>query len=195
MRVETPAPCINVYYNVFNKEDSLEFISLLDKESENDWSEIEWRNSGVGQEGRATEIRTSLSCSLIPLFKPYEQTDVSTFFHSKILNPSLKTINDYKKEHSLTHVGINEPYSVLRYFPHSEYHAHFDHSPESRRVFSTVINLQEPEEGGELEFPNFGVTVKPEAGMVICFPSNFPYLHIAHPVVSGMKHSLVTWWQ
>lgn len=195
MIVDTPASCINVYRDVFTKEDALRFLSMLDKESENDWSEIEWKNSGVGPEGRTTEIRTSLSCSLIPLFKPYEATDTSSFFHSSILDKINETILDYKQEHSLIHAGIHEPYSVLRYFPHGEYHAHFDHSPDSGRVFSVVVNLQSPEEGGELEFPNFGVTISAQPGTVMCFPSNFPYIHIAHPVVSGIKHSLVTWWR
>lgn len=195
MKVETPAPCINIYSGVFDESDSIAFIEMLDRDSRDDWSEIEWQNSRVGDDGRTTETRTSLSCSLIPLFKPYEPTETSKFFHSAILDKVTEVTSDYKKEYSLTHVGVHEPYSVLRYFPHSEYHAHFDHSPESGRVFSTVVNLQSPEHGGELEFPNFGVKIAAEPGTVICFPSNFPYLHIAHPVVSGMKHSLVTWWR
>jgi predicted 2-oxoglutarate/Fe(II)-dependent dioxygenase YbiX len=58
-----------------------------------------------------------------------------------------------------------------------------------------VAFLEEPEAGGELEFPFFGVTIKPKAGSVVLFPSNFPYVHIANPVTAGTKCSLVTWVQ
>ena len=30
-------------------------------------------------------------------------------------------------------------------------------------------------------------------GMVILFPSNYAYRHIAHPVTSGTKYAIVTW--
>jgi hypothetical protein len=44
-----------------------------------------------------------------------------------------------------------------------------------------------------LEFNNFDLTIKLEKNSIVLFPSNFPYSHIAHPVKSGVKYSLVTW--
>ena len=58
-----------------------------------------------------------------------------------------------------------------------------------------VAILGEPESGGQLEFPTFGVTVEPKFGSVIVFPSNFPYLHVAQEVKAGIKYSLVSWYQ
>ena len=40
---------------------------------------------------------------------------------------------------------------------------------------------------------NFDIKIKPQPGMLILFPSNFAYTHIAHPVTSGSKYALVTW--
>ena len=90
--------------------------------------------------------------------------------------------------------GIHEPYSVLKYYENAEYHAHYDHFRDNRRVFSVVANLGAPDAGGELEFPRMNASIKPETGSVVVFPSNFPYLHIAHPVESGVKYSLVSWY-
>jgi 2OG-Fe(II) oxygenase superfamily len=192
MRVEKPNTCINVYRDVFTKEASEGFIKKLEKETKDEWSDLEWSNSSVG-EGHVTKVRTSLGCSLIKLFKPYDPTELSEYFHKNIFEKVEAVITDYIHEH-LIHEGLHEPYSVLKYYENAEYHAHYDHFRDNRRVFSVVANLGEPEDGGELEFPQMGVTVKPEVGSVIVFPSNFPYLHIAHPVKSGIKYSLVSWY-
>ena len=115
-------------------------------------------------------------------------------FREQIYNPFIEVVNDYVSEYQLPN-GAHEIISVLKYSGLAEYHAHYDHSPDSRRIFSAVACLGEPDEGGVLEFPNLNVSIRPEAGSVILFPSNFPYMHIAHPVTSGIKYSMVTWFQ
>jgi predicted 2-oxoglutarate/Fe(II)-dependent dioxygenase YbiX len=111
-----------------------------------------------------------------------------------VYRPTIDVVHDYVREHRLLN-GAHELISILKYSGLAEYHAHHDHSPDSRRVVSLVACLGEPDEGGELEFPNFDVKIKLNAGSVILFPSNFPYTHIAHPVISGTKYSMVTWFQ
>ena len=61
------------------------------------------------------------------------------------------------------------------------------------RSVSAICYLNDDYEGGELEFVNFKLKIKPQAGMMILFPSNFAYMHIAHPVTSGTKYAMVTW--
>lgn len=192
MKLEKPNTCINVYKEVFSKESSLSFLDMLEKETENSWSELEWSNSGVGA-GTVTQVRTSLGCSLVSLFRPYEPTELSKFFHENIFSKINEVVLDYIYENILPE-GVHEPYSVLKYHENTEYHAHYDHFRDNRRVFSVVANLMSPEQGGELEFPRLDVSVTPEVGSVVIFPSNFPYLHIAHPVKTGVKYSLVSWY-
>jgi hypothetical protein len=192
MKVEKPNTCINVYKDVFSAEHSLEFIKMLEKETENEWSDLEWGNSGTGS-GFVTQVRTSLGCLLVSLFRPYEPTELSEYFHQNIFSHVEEVVRDYIQENVL-HEGVHEPYSVLKYYENTEYHAHYDHFRDNRRAFSVVANLMAPEEGGELEFPRMDVSIKPEIGSVVIFPSNFPYLHIAHPVKSGLKYSLVSWY-
>jgi hypothetical protein len=192
MKLEKLDTCINVYKEVFTKENSSLFIEKLEKEIESDWSELEWDNSGVGS-GQVTQIRTSLGCSLITLFKPYQPTEISQFFHENIFSKIQEVVLDYIYENMLPN-GIHEPYSVLKYYENAEYHAHYDHFRDNKRVFSVVASLGAPDAGGELEFPRMNASIKPETGSVVVFPSNFPYLHIAHPVESGVKYSLVSWY-
>lgn len=193
MRIEKPATCISVYKDVFEPDMAQSFIDMLNSEIENEWSEMGWNSSGVGQ-GVVTQYRTSLSCSLVPLMKPYPETDLSRFFKRTIGDKVADVAEDYRREY-LIGSAVFEPYQVLKYLPESEYHSHYDHFRDNARVFSMVANLISPESGGSLEFPIFNVEVECEAGSVVMFPSNFPYLHTAHPVVSGTKYSLVTWFR
>jgi hypothetical protein len=186
------ATCISVYEDVFDPKIASTFITQLEEEIFDDWNDLSWSESGVG-EGKVTTYRTSLSCSLIPLMKPYPETDLSKLFTSNIRTPVEEVVDDYRKQNLLPN-AFHEPFSVLKYMQEGEYHAHYDHFRDNARVFSLVAMLSEPEEGGELEFPIFNTTVKLSAGSLVLFPANFPYLHIAHPVVSGTKYSMVTWY-
>lgn len=191
MIVENPGLCISVYKDVFNP---FNFINKLEETIENSFGEdLNWDVSRVGS-GQSHQYRTSLSCSMTTLLVPYPENDLSTIFRKEVYFPTIEVVNDYVEEHRLPN-GAHEVISVLKYSGLAEYHAHHDHHSDNRRVFSLVACLGAPEEGGELEFPNFDLTIKPEAGSVIFFPSNFPYVHIAHPVSKGVKYSMVTWFQ
>jgi hypothetical protein len=92
----------------------------------------------------------------------------------------------------------DEGYRVLKYGGGAEYTAHHDHFNTNNRVLSLVAFLNDGYSGGNLIFPRFDVSIKPKAGTVIVFPSNFPYIHIAEPVGSNdnsIKYSLVTWFR
>jgi hypothetical protein len=193
MKIKKLATCVSLYEDVFNPEDAEYFLQKLEEDIKDEWNDLTWSNSGVGNQGTVTDYRTSLSCSLIPLMKPYPPTELSEFFNLNIREHVDAVVEDYRNENMLPN-AFQEPFGVLKYLPESEYHAHYDHFRDNARVFSMVGTLKEPEEGGELEFPTIGLTVPPRVGSVILFPSNFPYIHIAHPVSKGIKFSMVTWY-
>jgi hypothetical protein len=186
---EKPAVGINVYKNVFQAK---KFLEEFEKEAENDWSEISWAVSGVGEESKTTPYRTSVSASLASLMPPYQKTDLSELFYNDIKKHIDRLVVDYINEYHIPG-AVSEIWQILKYVPGAEYKAHFDHGPTAPRVFSMVAFMQSPEQGGELEFPHFDVTIAAEEGTVIYFPSSYPYLHIAHPVEKGIKYSMVTW--
>jgi hypothetical protein len=190
MIVEKIAPAISIYKDVFNAS---HFIDSLEKECEDDWSTLQWTNSGTGG-GSINSFRTSVSVGLGTLFPPFEKTDLSSIFQDTVRTPIEKVVKDYIDDYFIPN-GISEEWQVLKYYEGAEYKGHYDHGPNAPRIFSMVAILKAPESGGNLEFPNFTNTVAIEDGMVILFPSNFPYLHIAHPVKSGVKYSLVTWFR
>jgi hypothetical protein len=56
-------------------------------------------------------------------------------------------------------------------------------------AFSMIVYLNDEYEGGEIEFPNQGISLKPEEGSLIIFPSNEPYLHKVNEVLSGKRYT------
>ena len=82
---------------------------------------------------------------------------------------------------------------MMTYNNLTEYKKHYDGGTILGRAISAICYLNDDYEGGEIEFPNFKIKIKPESGMLILFPSNYAYSHIAHPVTSGTKYAIVTW--
>lgn len=61
------------------------------------------------------------------------------------------------------------------------------------RDFTIIFYLNDNYTGGELVFPNQGVTISPKAGSVVIFPSDHRYPHEVVPVKEGVRYALVSW--
>ena len=61
------------------------------------------------------------------------------------------------------------------------------------RDVSFLFYLNDQYGGGELEFYELGLTIKPKKGMMIAFPSYKEFAHKVHPVTWGYRYSLVSW--
>jgi Rps23 Pro-64 3,4-dihydroxylase Tpa1-like proline 4-hydroxylase len=71
--------------------------------------------------------------------------------------------------------------------------AHIDHGVSSR-VLSTVTYLNDNYEGGEIEFRQSNVKIKPEKGSIVFFPSNYLYIHEVYPIINGTRYSMPHWY-
>ena len=61
------------------------------------------------------------------------------------------------------------------------------------RDVSFLFYLNDQYGGGELEFNDLGLTIKPKKGMMIAFPSYKDFAHMVHPVTWGHRYTLVSW--
>ncbi|MEQ1579535.1 MAG: 2OG-Fe(II) oxygenase [Steroidobacteraceae bacterium] len=61
------------------------------------------------------------------------------------------------------------------------------------RDLSVVCFLNDDFAGGELVFPGLDLTIKPQAGTLVCFPADHNYIHGVNPVTAGHRYTLVTW--
>jgi len=99
-----------------------------------------------------------------------------------------------------------EPWQVLHYGAGGHYIPHVDAETLYKddaglelwektldRDLSVVYFLNDDFAGGELVFPELELVVRPERGMLVCFPSDHHYIHEVKPVTSGHRYTVVTW--
>jgi prolyl 4-hydroxylase len=97
-----------------------------------------------------------------------------------------------------------EPCSILRYREGHFYQRHVDNLLLASRFqeveqgiptrdISVVGYLNDGFVGGETYFDRQDVTVKPEAGAVLVFPSYFTHPHASLPVRQGQKYAFTSW--
>jgi len=104
---------------------------------------------------------------------------------------SLQAIKAYKKEHNIqTHQWPEnfklEPIRMKRYLPNTEdvFDEHVDvtNYASARRFLVFFIYLSDDFEGGETNFSQFKIKVKPKQGSLLMFPPLWNWLHQAQPV-------------
>jgi prolyl 4-hydroxylase len=102
-----------------------------------------------------------------------------------------------------------ESFQVLRYEKTQKYDVHHDgsandfHMAAGPRVLTFFMYLSDVEEGGETHFPKLNITVRPEKGSALLWPSvqsDFPNskleqmtYHAALPVKRGTKYAANSW--
>ena len=92
--------------------------------------------------------------------------------------------------------GDVDQISILKYEKTGYLPEHIDQGISSR-VLSVVAYLNDDYEGGEITFTgigNGGITIKPEAGSAVFFPSNFVGSHTISEVKSGTRYAVPNWY-
>lgn len=104
----------------------------------------------------------------------------------------LGPVKDYSKRFNIGELRYWEAMNLVKYGPGEHFQEHHDHGYSYNCTVSLVLYLNDDYEGGEIYFRLQDLMVKPDAGDLFIFPSNFMYPHRAMPVESGTKYSLVT---
>lgn len=182
--------CINIFENVW--PDPSQTIDLLERECTNKDSGVYFARAETIGSGVYQDQRTNSNLSLTNLAQ-ITSNPVLQNIHNQFNMLLLAATSNYVKRYEIQEGLWHEPYGVLRYNGGEEYKAHYDGGSDMGRCISALVYLNDDYTGGEIEFPNFNVKIKPQAGMLILFPSTFPYTHIAHPVIEGTKYAIVTW--
>jgi predicted 2-oxoglutarate/Fe(II)-dependent dioxygenase YbiX len=156
---------------------------------------VHWRDASVGGAGHsrvAKDIRSNKSLSVSDEAFGNDSLLLQSV-HNDFYQLLLSATAFYQEKYQIHEPLFHEPYQALKYQTGTEYKAHYDGNTTSGRFLSAITYLNDDYNGGELEFPNFGVKIKPREGDLVLFPSNYAYAHIAHPVTSGTKYAIVTW--
>jgi hypothetical protein len=101
-------------------------------------------------------------------------------------------VEDYRRDYNIMPLKYWESFNFIKYGPGQHFKEHHDHGYSYNCTVSLVAYINDDYDGGELYFRLQGLNIKPKAGDLYIFPSNFMYPHQAMPVHSGTKYSIVT---
>lgn len=194
LKVENPVPGVLIHSGWYPKEGTQGLLDEVIVAADVEYSVCPWTRSTLGDDFRVADYRSTVESAVGNVFGINDETffplqkKLSAFIRD--LDP---LVHDFRSVYDL-HVTEDAGFQVLRYENKAEYRIHHDHGAHNERSLSMVCFLNDNFVGGELEFPYFDLKITPVQGMVVLFPSNFPYAHIAHPVEDGSKYSLVTWY-
>jgi hypothetical protein len=186
----TVGGCIDIFENAWPDPEIT--IARMEQTCSDINSGVGWGRAGTVGQGHRQGARTNLGLG-ITVSGEGSDNQAMKDMHNQMYFLLMATTIPYSQKYNINEYLYHEPYQALKYRSGEFYKAHYDGGTESGRSISAVVYLNDDYEGGEIEFPNFKIKLKPEKGMLILFPSNYAYAHIAHPVTKGTKYSLVTW--
>lgn len=184
------AGCIDIFENVW--PDPAGTIAMIERECANTESGVNWQRSGTVGQGPFQDARTNFDLGVTWLAETIGNQTMKDI-HNQYYFLLLAALGPYASKYNIREPLHHEHYNLLKYKSGQEYKEHYDGGTDLGRSISAICYLNNDFEGGEIEFPNFNIKIKPEPGMLVLFPSNYAYRHIAHPVTAGTKYAIVTW--
>ena len=185
----TVAGCIDIFENAW--PDPQETIAMVEEQCSIKDSGLSWHRATTLGQGAHQNIRTNYHLGLTETALITSNPAAQNVHNQMYMLLAAATV-PYASKHGIENL-FHEDYNMLRYQGGQEYKAHADGFTKDGRCVSAIVYLNNDYEGGEVEFVNYGIKIKPEPGMLLLFPSNYAYRHIAHPVKSGTKYAIVTW--
>ena len=180
--------CIAIYKNLWpNPTETIEMAESANQIDSAHWEKAPTIDGGLKQTHRVNTLM------YVSKYAEISDEPLLQNIHNQFYTMLLATTIPYAEKFGISEGLWHEEYNMLRYSGGDHYKAHYDSNTSIGRAISAICYLNDDYEGGELEFVNFGITIKPEKGTLILFPSNYAYTHIAHPVTKGTKYALVTW--
>lgn len=182
-------PGVWVYKNQIQKD----IINRVENFLERYPSEYQWAEALVGYAQKVPSYRDCLDFKIQK--REYAGAPESLTELNKIWQYSydmqIAAVKDYCKTYNIE-MQYWEAMNFVKYGKDQHFQEHSDHGFSYIATVSLVAYPNDDYEGGELYFPKLKLTIKPEAGDIVIFPSTYLFSHRAMPVKSGIKYSIVT---
>lgn len=149
-----------------------------------------------------------------------ETSDQRTNFHASlnpVKIPEIRPVMQRFANAVSLPVSHGEGLSVLHYQAAEEFKPHVDgiwsgasaeaiaqfEADGGQRLFTAMVYLNRPDEGGATAFPELGIRVAPHPGRLLIFANTAAgsrdaterAIHAGEPVTSGEKWAAVSWWR
>ena len=188
-------PGILVFKNLIPKD--LNIINRISNilGTEDNPKHFNWMPAFVGYRQRMPEYRDCVDFRFKKTDIEHDQHEDSKKLQQiwqEVYDRQFPAVQQYSMMYNVAELRYWEAFNFIKYEIGQHFMEHTDHGFSYNCVTSLVTYLNDDYEGGELYFRMQNLTLKPEAGDVVIFPSNYMYPHQAMPVTKGTKHAIVT---
>jgi predicted 2-oxoglutarate/Fe(II)-dependent dioxygenase YbiX len=194
--IDNPLSYVLIRPNVINPEGLQELVEHIKSSPAEDLSVFDPdKTNATGQTSWIVDKKTR-DTQIVPMGNLYPK--IEDLFRNtvrEIINPFYQC-----------QIDSSEIPQVLSYGIGGHYQPHIDGesiwvTPRGEKIWkkstdrdlSIVFFLNNDFEGGDFVFPELKVRVRPEPGMLVCFPSNHHYSHGVESVTKGKRYSIVSW--
>lgn len=160
-------------------------VGIFDPEKTNETGEIEWH---VDKKTRNVQTVDGgyLSPKIIELMRNVVKEIINPFYGIEIYQSEIPQILSYDVGgHYVPHIDSESKW--ITPLGESSWRKVVD------RDLSIVLFINDEYDGGDFVFPDLKIRIRPEPGMLLCFPSNHHYVHAVEPVTKGKRYSIVCW--
>jgi predicted 2-oxoglutarate/Fe(II)-dependent dioxygenase YbiX len=162
-------------------------LSVFDPQKSNETGTKQWRVDKNVRDTQHVELGP-LFPKIVDLFKDTVREIINPFYGVQISQSEVPQILSYSVGgHYCPHLDGESLWQT----PNGE----LIWKKSTDRDLSMVFYLNDDFEGGDFIFPDLKIRIRPEPGMLICFPSNRHYKHGVQPVTKGKRYSIVCWAQ
>lgn len=183
-------PGMWVYKDVFKKE--YDFVNRVENYLANNINSDTWQDATVGYHQKVSNYR---DCVDFKIGEQKNPTNNSSAELGKIWY-DLRSIQDGPVYDYCSRYNVQMKYweimNFIKYGPGQHFQEHADHGFSYSATVSLVGYPNKDYTGGGLYFPKLDIKIEPEAGDLYIFPSTYLFSHVALPVESGTKYSIVT---
>jgi hypothetical protein len=163
---------IHIIIDLFSYDELTIIYKIL---QENQWK-IDSNNNKYIEFGNISEVKELMYEKKIVLIKEMEKD-----FNTKIKDETISNVVEYSKGWSLP-----------------EHIDNWDKLPtpsgQERRDISSSMYFTQDFLGGELVFPNQGISIQPIAGSAVYFPSTERYPHYVSEIAKGKRWVCTSFW-
>lgn len=184
---------IVVYRDVLPKD--MKIITRLEEVLDADSNPYSYSEAKVGYGMRMPEYRDCQDFKFKKTDISGDQSEASLKLQQlwdEVYFRQLQAVKHYSRTYNIGELRYWEAMNFIKYGPGQHFQEHHDNGYSYNCILSAVSYPNDDYEGGELFFRLQNLNIKPKAGDLYLFPSNFMYPHRAMPVHSGTKYSIVT---
>jgi hypothetical protein len=111
----------------------------------------------------------------------------------------LKKIFQTSRLNSVDYYGIDlsddflSQYLLTKWSKGSKMLPHVDTDAQKHQHIVCMYYINDDYDGGEIYFPEYGISIKPEPGDLLTFPDNPNFVHGVRPIISGVRYTTPRW--